>query len=350
MRRPQSLAESIECAGNGDMMSAVASRSSLQPVARWPITSTGIFATNSRRGKTTAAFAESTRPEQASLLPFAVHYADAAIAVGTVRSLGLLNHELRSRWPRHCIVVFPRSASRCRGPFERDYISSPIVASLSNAGEEIDYTPIATDCLGGGWIAFDPDQLRTAASLHIPPRSGTDEGRVFVLPWVATDPQLHLRQRELFESLAAGGSGVEDAALASLRVLHEVLILERAAAARDADSGVRSPRTHEAIAQVQEWTTSRFTERLTVAELSRLSHISPFHLCRLFKAHTGFGIHQYQTELRLRYALDILATSRASISSVALELGFSSHSHFTGAFSRLFGCSPSAYRLGNQAI
>ena len=47
----------------------------------------------------------------------------------------------------------------------------------------------------------------------------------------------------------------------------------------------------------------RCAERLTIEDVSRHVHVSPFHLCRLFRKHAGLPIHRYLNRLRLRVAL-----------------------------------------------
>lgn len=88
---------------------------------------------------------------------------------------------------------------------------------------------------------------------------------------------------------------------------------------------------------------SRLAERVTLAELARAVHTSPYHLARMFRQRTGSPIHRYLNRLRLRAALERLADAR-DLTGLALELGFSSHSHFTDAFRREFGCPPSRAR------
>jgi AraC family transcriptional regulator len=83
--------------------------------------------------------------------------------------------------------------------------------------------------------------------------------------------------------------------------------------------------------------------RATLTELARSLHTSPFHLARVFRERTGFSIHGYRTQLRLRLALDRLDKER-DLTALALALGFASHSHFTTAFRSSFGVPPSAAR------
>jgi AraC-like DNA-binding protein len=73
-------------------------------------------------------------------------------------------------------------------------------------------------------------------------------------------------------------------------------------------------------------------------------HYSPYHLARLFRREVGVPIHQYVNRLRLAAALERLADGVADPTELALDLGYSSHSHFSDYFRRAFGTSPSAFR------
>jgi AraC-like DNA-binding protein len=88
----------------------------------------------------------------------------------------------------------------------------------------------------------------------------------------------------------------------------------------------------------------RLGERITLDDVARAVHASPFHLARVFQQRTGMPIHRYLTRLRLRASLERLADGTADLTALALELGFSSHSHFTDVFRREFGRTPSAVR------
>jgi AraC-like DNA-binding protein len=88
---------------------------------------------------------------------------------------------------------------------------------------------------------------------------------------------------------------------------------------------------------------ARFTERLLLMDIARAVEASPAYLTDLFTRTEGVSLHQYLMQLRLSRAL--LELPRATdLTTLALELGFSSHSHFTLAFRRAFGCTPSDFR------
>jgi len=96
------------------------------------------------------------------------------------------------------------------------------------------------------------------------------------------------------------------------------------------------------VADAQELIAATVAERLTVHAIARRLGTSPFHLVRVFRGRTGFGIHEYRNELRLRLALERLHEQAGDLARLGLELGFTSHSHFTDAFRRRFGVPPSA--------
>ena len=83
---------------------------------------------------------------------------------------------------------------------------------------------------------------------------------------------------------------------------------------------------------------------LTLPSIARRVHSSPFHLARVFRRSTGLSLHQYVTRLRLRTALERLCNGEPDLTTLALSVGFASHSHFSDAFRRQFKVTPSAFR------
>src|SRR5262245_6989704 len=95
---------------------------------------------------------------------------------------------------------------------------------------------------------------------------------------------------------------------------------------------------------VKAYLASNLSERITLDDIARAVYSSPFHLARVFQERTGLPIHRYLNRLRLRASLDKLAEGASDLTALALELGFSSHSHFTDSFCREFGRTPSDVR------
>jgi AraC-like DNA-binding protein len=86
------------------------------------------------------------------------------------------------------------------------------------------------------------------------------------------------------------------------------------------------------------------TEPLKLDEIARRVCCSPYHLARLFRIATGTSLHQYRLRLRIALALEALAEGAEDLAGLALDLGFSHHSHFTATFRRLVGATPAEIR------
>jgi AraC family transcriptional regulator len=93
---------------------------------------------------------------------------------------------------------------------------------------------------------------------------------------------------------------------------------------------------------------ARLAEDIRLADLAIDSGLSECYLARTFRAATGTTLHAALVERRLARARSLIeAASRrgayASLAEVAAATGFSSHSHMTTAFRRVFGITPSEW-------
>jgi len=83
--------------------------------------------------------------------------------------------------------------------------------------------------------------------------------------------------------------------------------------------------------------------RWTLHEIAAEVGGSPVYLTQAFQRVEGVPLYRYQLRLRLARALDLLG-QYDDLSALALDLGFSSHSHFSAAFRQAYGRSPTAFR------
>ena len=88
---------------------------------------------------------------------------------------------------------------------------------------------------------------------------------------------------------------------------------------------------------------SDLARRWTLAEIAAEVRCSPVYLTQVFQQVEGLPLYRYQLRLRLARALDLLA-QYDDLTALSLELGFSSHSHFSAAFRDAYGRSPSEFR------
>ncbi len=71
--------------------------------------------------------------------------------------------------------------------------------------------------------------------------------------------------------------------------------------------------------------------------------VSPVYLTQLFQQLEAMPLYRYQLRLRLARALDLLG-SHHDLTALGLELGFSSHSHFSSAFRQAYGRTPAEFQ------
>ena len=88
---------------------------------------------------------------------------------------------------------------------------------------------------------------------------------------------------------------------------------------------------------------------LSIEFVANYVGLSKRHLERLFKQATGMGPTEFALRLRLANAHQLLTTGNAPISDVALQCGFTSHSHFASSFRTAYGKTPSWYRARRAA-
>lgn len=101
-------------------------------------------------------------------------------------------------------------------------------------------------------------------------------------------------------------------------------------------------RVHRAIDHV----VAHLASPLSLEEVARAAHFSPFHFHRVFRAVTGETLNDFVKRLRLEKALTMLAHHRPrSFTELALACGFASSSDFSRCFRQRYGVAPSRFDL-----
>lgn len=96
----------------------------------------------------------------------------------------------------------------------------------------------------------------------------------------------------------------------------------------------------EQIKEVILYINKNLTGPLSLEEIAEQFFITKYHLCRIFKQHTGYTVNQYVTHKRLMLAKE-LAESGRSWTEASVEAGFGNYSNFYKMFCREYGHSPS---------
>jgi AraC-like DNA-binding protein len=88
---------------------------------------------------------------------------------------------------------------------------------------------------------------------------------------------------------------------------------------------------------------SDLSRRWTLGDIATEVGGSAVYLTQVFRQVEGMPLYRYQLGLRLARALDLLA-QYDDLNTLSADLGFSSHSHFSAAFRRTYGRSPTQFR------
>ncbi len=100
----------------------------------------------------------------------------------------------------------------------------------------------------------------------------------------------------------------------------------------------------EQIQQTIEFIEDHLDEEINIDNLARIASLSPFYYQRLFSRLIKKPVAEYVKLRRLAKATESLLQKDKRILDVALDLGFTSHEHFTRTFKDTFGMTPDEYR------
>lgn len=104
------------------------------------------------------------------------------------------------------------------------------------------------------------------------------------------------------------------------------------------------PHVQRAMAIVRE----RYAEDLRLCDVAAVLGLSEGYLSSIFASELGVGFKEYLRTVRIRHAMQMLATTDESVTAIALASGFGSFSNFERSFSRACGVTPREYRRHAQ--
>ena len=98
------------------------------------------------------------------------------------------------------------------------------------------------------------------------------------------------------------------------------------------------------ILRVRSYIDSNLHRTIHIRDLSAVARRSPAHFSRKFKVAVGDSPHAYVVRRRVERACHLMMTSAASLSEIALSVGFSDQAHLCRLFRQAFGQSPANWR------
>lgn len=100
----------------------------------------------------------------------------------------------------------------------------------------------------------------------------------------------------------------------------------------------------EQIQQTIEYIENHISEEVNIDDHAKMASLSPFYYQRLFRRLVKKPVAEYVKLRRLAKATEELLNKDKRIIDIALDLGFTSHEHFSRSFKQAFGMTPDEYR------
>lgn len=93
-----------------------------------------------------------------------------------------------------------------------------------------------------------------------------------------------------------------------------------------------------------------YSKPIRMSELADQMGITPYYMCHIFQKYRGMSPSNCLSDIRIARAMKLLEETDQPVRKVAAECGYSNPMNFSKFFSRVNGCSPSAYRKQYRLI
>ncbi|MEM1442141.1 MAG: AraC family transcriptional regulator, partial [Verrucomicrobiota bacterium] len=164
--------------------------------------------------------------------------------------------------------------------------------------------------------------------------------RGLVFPQTVTKP-ITSQMTELF-SLSEGF----DRAVALLRILEALSSTKARSLASAGFSDQVSTRSVERLGRIMELIDQRteLGEPVPLKEVATVAALHPQSVSRFFQQHTGMNFQRYLQVIRVGKAARKLIETDDPVSSIAMDVGYSTQSNFNRQFLEIHEMTPSEYR------
>ena len=227
-------------------------------------------------------------------------------------------------------IIFPSTSTKIIRRKRHATLESPADVSLMNRGEEYEREVISEEGTFTTWYTLADEVLD-----EILFDAGVRDLN-FPVYQVRVPARTILEQRRLWAAIRAAK------AIDPLAVEEKLIHLTRSilgCSARPEAMAV-SP---SAVERATEYLLAHFSEPLSLSDVARAAGASVSYLSRAFHSTMGITMSAYRQRVRLTRSLDLLPQYEGNVTDLALELGYSSHSHFTYCFRSVFAMSPTAF-------
>ena len=153
-----------------------------------------------------------------------------------------------------------------------------------------------------------------------------------------------------FESLAVAHANICDAVAASSITSSDPFSLPKSSVQiidlQKPVSGIQGNRFNKnaVFEKVLSYINSNLDKPISCTDIANYIYLSPDYITRIIREKEGKTLKQLITQLKMEKAKLLLTATQKPIGDIALELGFSSSSHFSSVYKSYYGISPNKYR------
>jgi AraC family transcriptional regulator len=252
------------------------------------------------------------------------------VAVWDVRCLGTCRHESTEECAAQTRLVFPY-----RGIYVRHVGRAATVAEANQIVFFNEDEPYRVSHPVAGGDSNLSVGINTEALLELTPAGYLhDENKAtFNRPCLRVDARTQALMALLRHRLDRGAIETLEAETLTLT------LVRRAMGERNSHAAGSTFGCQKLVDRAKLVLSSDLGRRWTLAEIASPVGVSPVYLTQVFQRVEGLPLYRYQLQLRLSRALDLLGED-CSLTDLALDLGFSSYSHFSSAFKQAYGQTP----------
>lgn len=132
-------------------------------------------------------------------------------------------------------------------------------------------------------------------------------------------------------------------------MINLIVLLSDTSHTNSAGHHTRLSATKRKLGRLDGYCKCNYNKHITLAGAAAYMGMNKSAFCIFVKRATGLTFSQFLNEIKLQYALEMLADKDHRISAIAYECGFASVPYFNRVFKRTFGTSPKAYRQNQFA-
>jgi AraC family transcriptional regulator len=259
----------------------------------------------------------------------------ASVAVRDVRCNGTPKSKSPERTSSATRLVIPYQGAFVRHDGKQHAVGEMGQVLLFNQGDGY----CVSHPIGGGHASLDLVVEEQLLSELVPKSLLTADAKNlrFAERRMRIDPRAQALAALLRHSLHLGTADTLEAESLALT------LAQRALGPRTARAPTSTEGRQHLVDQVKLVVSSDLSKRWTLAEIGKIVGWSPVYLTQAFQQVEGVPLYRYQLRLRLARALDLISRYD-DLSALSMDLGFSSHSHFSASFQQTYGKTPSEFR------